>query len=305
MAAPAATGPAHVAVVSFLLRRPLPPAASGSPWLAVLRLRAWPSGRRPARLRCERGRHARDGGDHRAGAPRRSADPGAERPDPRPSSRAWSRLLAAALRLRHRSPAPQRGHDGFLHLGDRRRAGRLRRHLRRGRAAGRDRGRHCGRPGAHAGRTARLGGLRKHGAGAGLSARAARMGGAQGRRQRPGASPPAGRAPPPPRPSARRFDPRAVAAAALIAFVLLLSSTAWALLAAVLAGSRWRGCSPAPNATPSRPGSSSPPCWPARRSRSPSAAGWVSTPHCGAPAARRCSCRGHLAARGGPCGRAA
>ena len=32
-----------------------------------------------------------------------------------------------------------------------------------------------------------------------------------------------------------RFDPRAVAAAALVAFVLLLSSTAWALLAAVLA----------------------------------------------------------------------
>ena len=34
---------------------------------------------------------------------------------------------------------------------------------------------------------------------------------------------------------AGRFDPRAVAAAALVAFVLLLSSTAWALLAAVLA----------------------------------------------------------------------
>ena len=32
-----------------------------------------------------------------------------------------------------------------------------------------------------------------------------------------------------------RFDPRAVAAAALVAFVLLLSSTAWALLASVLA----------------------------------------------------------------------
>jgi hypothetical protein len=32
-----------------------------------------------------------------------------------------------------------------------------------------------------------------------------------------------------------RFDPRAVAAAALVAFVLLLSSTSWALLAAVLA----------------------------------------------------------------------
>ena len=40
---------------------------------------------------------------------------------------------------------------------------------------------------------------------------------------------------PPPRPIAGRFDPRAVAAAALIAFVLLLSSTAWALLAAVSA----------------------------------------------------------------------
>jgi hypothetical protein len=40
---------------------------------------------------------------------------------------------------------------------------------------------------------------------------------------------------PSPRPIAGRFDPRAVAAAALIAFVLLLSSTAWALLAAVSA----------------------------------------------------------------------
>jgi hypothetical protein len=35
--------------------------------------------------------------------------------------------------------------------------------------------------------------------------------------------------------SRRRFDPRAIAAAALVAFVLLLSSTAWALLAAVSA----------------------------------------------------------------------
>jgi hypothetical protein len=40
------------------------------------------------------------------------------------------------------------------------------------------------------------------------------------------------------RPHLGRFDPRAVAAAALIAFVLLLSSTAWALLAAVAA---WLG----------------------------------------------------------------
>ena len=47
----------------------------------------------------------------------------------------------------------------------------------------------------------------------------------------PAASPPPAAA----RESAGRFDPRAVAAAALVAFVLLLSSTAWALLAAVLA----------------------------------------------------------------------
>jgi hypothetical protein len=40
---------------------------------------------------------------------------------------------------------------------------------------------------------------------------------------------------PSPRPITGRFDPRAVAAAALIAFVLLLSSTAWALLVAVSA----------------------------------------------------------------------
>ena len=40
---------------------------------------------------------------------------------------------------------------------------------------------------------------------------------------------------PSPRAIAGRFDPRAVAAAALIAFVLLLSSTAWALLVAVSA----------------------------------------------------------------------
>jgi hypothetical protein len=46
---------------------------------------------------------------------------------------------------------------------------------------------------------------------------------------------PAPAAAPSPRPIAGRFDPRAVAAAALIAFVLLLSSTAWALLAAVSA----------------------------------------------------------------------
>ena len=46
-------------------------------------------------------------------------------------------------------------------------------------------------------------------------------------------APPAER--PRPRPIAGRFDPRAVAAAALVAFVLLLSSTAWAVLAAVAA----------------------------------------------------------------------
>jgi hypothetical protein len=38
-----------------------------------------------------------------------------------------------------------------------------------------------------------------------------------------------------PRPQIGRFDPRAVAAAAIVAFVLLLSSTGWALLAAVSA----------------------------------------------------------------------
>jgi hypothetical protein len=41
--------------------------------------------------------------------------------------------------------------------------------------------------------------------------------------------------PPAPRPEIGRFDPRAVAAAAIVAFVLLLSSTGWVLLAAVSA----------------------------------------------------------------------
>ena len=38
---------------------------------------------------------------------------------------------------------------------------------------------------------------------------------------------------PPPAPPSRRFDPRAIALAAVVAFVLLLASTAWVLLAAV------------------------------------------------------------------------
>ena len=56
----------------------------------------------------------------------------------------WPQLAG----LRDRAPAAQRGHHRVLHLGDRRRARRLRRHLRRDRPPGGHRGRHGGRAGA-------------------------------------------------------------------------------------------------------------------------------------------------------------
>ena len=65
----------------------------------------------------------------------------------------WPQLVACALR----PPAPQRRHHGLLHLGDRRRPRRLRRHLRRDRPADRHRGGHRRRGGAHGGEPARLG----------------------------------------------------------------------------------------------------------------------------------------------------
>ncbi len=132
--------------------------------------------RRAARLRRERGGDARDGRDHRAGAVRRAADAGAERPDARAAARARRGLLAAAPRVRAGAAAAQRGHHGVLHLGDRRRAGRLRGHLRRARPPRGRRGGHRGRAGADARGPARVGRVREHGAGAGVPAWAADVG---------------------------------------------------------------------------------------------------------------------------------
>ena len=88
----------------------------------------------------------------------------------------------------------------------------------------------------------------------------------------------------------RRFDPRAVALAACVAFVLLLVSTAWALLGAVGALARASpGSPPGPTASRCRPGWCSPRCSPAAPSRSGSAAGSASTSRPGAPLGPACS----------------
>ena len=237
MAPRAATGPAHVAVVSFLAARAAP---TGGFWIALA------GGVALARVAERRGARLGFGasaaamletvaiiGPARLGVPLTQAvsAPMLGRLHARGVG-FWPQLLACA----HGTPAPQRGHHRLLHLGDHGRPRRLRRHLRRDRPPGRHRGGHRGRAGAHAARPARLGGLREHGAGAGLQARAAGVGG--GRRD---STPPAAgwrQTSRFPQRSARhlaRFDPRAVAAAALVAFVLLLSSTAWVLLAAVAA----------------------------------------------------------------------
>ena len=87
-----------------------------------------------------------------------------------------------------------------------------------------------------------------------------------------------------------RFDPRAVAAAALVAFVLLLSSTAWALLAAVLAWLALAWLLSRPDREPIAAGLLFAAVLAGGRSRSRSAAASDSTPRCDAPAGPRCSC---------------
>ena len=227
-----AVGPAHVATGLLPgLPRGADAAASGWRWPAARRWRA-SAQRRGARrgLRRQPRRHARDRGDHGPGAVRRARSP--RRSAPRCSAR-WRRAACGpgcrswpAPRVRVLTNADRRG---LLHLGDRRRARRLRRHLRqrlaerfgftlgRERHAGARRRRACS-PGGRS-----RAGCRWASTGAGWRA---------GRRGAPAE-------PEPPRARRRRargrFDPRAVALAAAIAFALLLSGTEWLLLGAVAA----------------------------------------------------------------------
>ena len=248
----------------------------------------------PARRRCSRRWPSSARRASASRSPRRSA-----RPFSAASTPAGGRLAPAA-RVRHGSPAPQRRHHGLLHLGDHGRARRLRRHLRRDRPPGGHRGGHRGRAGAHARGPARVGGIREHGAGAGVPARAVGVGGV--RTTAPRGCPP-GRAARPRR-ARRPVRPQGVATAALIAFVLLLSSTGGRCLPPLPAGSRWPGCSPARSASPCPPAWSSPACWPARRSCSRWAAGSGSRSRCAGPSGPAARARGHLAAGGGARGRA-
>ncbi len=171
------SGPAHVAVVSFLAARAAP---TGGFWIALAggvalarvasaAVRGSASAR--ASPRCSR--------PWRSSARRASASRSPRRPRApmlgRLEARGWAAfpqiLACGVLRL-----AAQHRHHGVLHLGDRRRPRRLRRHLRRDRPPPRPRGGQRGRAGAHRGRPAGLGGLRQHRAGARLPARLGALG---------------------------------------------------------------------------------------------------------------------------------
>ena len=129
------------------------PAASGSRSPAAWRSRAWPSAAAPgsasarASPRCSR----RSRSSARPASACRSRRRSARRCSAASHARGVG-LVAAARRLRRCPPAPQRRHHRVLHLGDRRRARRLRRHLRRDRPPGRARGGHRGRARADGGR---------------------------------------------------------------------------------------------------------------------------------------------------------
>ena len=301
------SGPAHVAVVSFLAARAAP---TGGFWIALA------GGVALARVAQRRGARLGFGasiaamletvaiiGPARFGIPLTQAVTAPMLG--RLEARGWAAALADA-RLRRAAPAAQHRHHGVLHLGDRRRPRRLRRHLRRDRPPARPRGRQRGRAGAHRGRPARLGGLRDR------SCRCSSTGAdcALGR----------------PRPTdadlrgvdresrahrsrvrerRRRFDPRLLALAALAAFVALLASTSWWLLAtvALLLALAWlhrrhRTASPSPR------GCCSPRSSPAARSSSGSAAGSASTWRCGARAGPRCWCSWPPGCAGPPARRA-
>ena len=212
-----------------------PRAASGSPWPAAWRWPAWPSDAGPASASAPAwrpcSRRSRSSGPARFGVPLTQAvsAPMLGRLEARGAGR-WSPqvLACAVVRLLHNAATTAffiwvitGGLDAYAGTYDA---------IGRARGPG---GGHRRRPGADRGRPAGVGGLRQHRAGAGLPARAGRLG--RGRRRRSRASgqsvsrTPGERA----RGSPRRFDPRAVTVAAAVAFALLLASTAWLLLAAV------------------------------------------------------------------------
>ena len=266
--------------------------ASGSRWPAAWPWPGWPSGA-GARLgyRRQHRRHARDRGHHRPGPLRGAVHPGRHRAAARDGSRpagcepCCQILACAAIRLLHNTA----GH-GLLHLGDRRRPRRLRRHLRRARRAA---------SGSTLGDRGTLLltaiGLLVWGAFAsvvqvsvyrrGLRDWPAARAGRAGRRPRPAVDE---RASPSPAAASTRarwpWPPRS-------RFGLLLASTAWPLLAAV---ALWLA-SPGPLAAPTA--SRWPPAWrftadrwPAARCCSRSAAAWASTRRCAAPPGPRCWC---------------
>ena len=232
-APPAPTGPAHVAVVSFLAARAAP---TGGFWIALA------GGVALARVAERRGARAGFGASVAAMletvaiiGPARFGIPLTQAVTAPLLGRLEARVepVPAAADLRHAAPAPEHRHHRLLHLGDHRRPRRLRRYLRRARAAPGDRG---GYPDALALTAAGLvvwavfasvvqvlvyrRGLRRWDE----LAEAA---------EGPG-EPAAGSAEVEPAPVHRgRFDPRAIALASAVAFGLLLASTEWIVLGAV------------------------------------------------------------------------
>ena len=270
---------------------PPPRAASGWHWPAAWRWRAWRSaaarGRASGRAspRCSRPWPSS------ARSFRRAAHAGHHGADPRAAPRSrdgharcssWSACL---LRL-----DPQRGHHRLLHLGDRRRPRRVRRHLRRARAAPRLRGRDRRRARAHGGRPPRLG----RSSPASVQVLVYRRGLlawddlAEGARPRPprrvAGGEPAGPAQP------GRFDPRAVSLAAAVAFVLLLSSTSWPVLLAValFLAIAWSVSRPDTSVLPT--GLAFCAVLGGGALLFGSAAAWASTPRCVGRCGPRCSC---------------
>ena len=161
-APPAPTGPAHVAVVSFLAARAAP---TGGFWIALA------GGVALARVAERRGARLGFGASIAAMletvaiiGPARVGIPLTQAVSAPMLGRLEARGVAAVApgaRLRRGAAASQHRHHRVLHLGDRRRARRLRGHLRRARPPARPRRRDRGRARAHRGRAARLGRLRE------------------------------------------------------------------------------------------------------------------------------------------------
>ena len=295
------SGPAHVAVVSFLAARAAP---TGGFWVALA------GGVALARVAQRSGARLGFGasiaamletvaimGPARFGVPLTQAAtaPMLGRLEARGWAVLWQILACGVLRL-----AAQHRHHGVLHLGDRRRPRRLRRHLRRDRPP---LGPQVGSADTLVLTAAGLVGLERP------SQRPCRWAStgaawrgwdARPRTRRRGPNHRRDRSAPQRR---RRFDPRAVALAAAVAFGLLLASH------------RRGGCSersrrwlvargwlsrPGPR-RPCPPGCSSPPSSPAARSSSPWAGASAWRRRCSARAARRAAgARGHVAARRPP-----